>query len=226
MLPEQTDTVKPPKVRAEQDQKIANEITAALQMLEGARDHPEIAGILAVRGYDAAKLDEGLALQAAAQARFKDRQEAIGAQRMATATLAGTEAIARYQYQDFRDISRALHTDPGDRSKLAVSGNAPRDRQKFITTAKASYRAALEEPFASRFAAYGYTADEFQIALDKLDQLAADDEAQDAVIGEAVKATADRNAAVSELRAWIRRFTKLAKVGLKAKPDLLKTLNI
>jgi hypothetical protein len=226
MLPNQIETISPPKVRAEQDQRIANEITESLQIVEGARDNPAIAAILSARGYDAAKLDEGLSLQADAQARFKGRQEAIGAQRMATATLAGSEAIARYTYMDFREVARALFTDRGERSKLAVGGRTPKDRQKFITTAKASYRAALEEPFASRFASSGYAAEEFQAGLANLDQLAVDDEIQDAAIGQAVQATADRDAAAATLRAWISQFKRLARVALKGNTDMLKALNL
>jgi hypothetical protein len=225
MLPEPIVQVTTRK-RAEQDQRVANEITAALQFLETIRDEQEIADTLAAKGYDSTKLNEGLVLQTAAQARFNARQEAIGKQRNASAKLAGSDAYARSLYDELRDVARAIFTDSANRSELAVSSRVSGDRQKFITNARATYEAVLKEPHLSTFATYGYSDADFQAGIASLDQLSIDDDAQNAAIGFAVKATAERDAAVKEMHVWMKQLERLAKVALKGKPDLAKALMI
>jgi hypothetical protein len=56
MASEPVPTPKAPIRRAEQGQATANLITEARQLIETARDDAEIAPLLAVRGYNAAKL--------------------------------------------------------------------------------------------------------------------------------------------------------------------------
>jgi allophanate hydrolase subunit 2 len=58
----------------------------------------------------------------------------------------------------------------------------------------------------------------------KITTVASADDAQDRVKAEAKQATADRNAAVKEMDAWVRQFTQIAKVALEAQPDLYDRL--
>jgi hypothetical protein len=216
--------IKPVIVRAEQDQAIADSITAARQLIETARTDPEIAPLLAARGYDAAKLADGLKLQETAQAAFTARQQAIAAQKQATAALTGASLTARQTYTDFRETARALFTAVADRVALGLKGNAPDDTQKFITLAQASYTTARTEPYRSALAAYGYTTETIAQALATLDALIIADETQNIAIGAAHQATLDRNTAHKTLLAWLAQFKRIAKVTLRTKPALAKKL--
>jgi hypothetical protein len=217
---------KPVKRRADQDQKIADQITADGQYLETVKTDPEILATLAGRGYDTATLDDGLTLQRAAQAAFTLRQTMLAAQSHATAGLSGSTATVREMYIDFRDTVRAI-TDftASDRTALKVTGVVSPDKQKMITAARASYQAAQAEPYASILATYGYPATAITNALAALDAYATADTDQNSAIGSATKATADRNAAVKALDVYMKQLRGIAKVALRKRPDLLKKLN-
>jgi hypothetical protein len=217
---------KPVKRRADQDQKIADQITADGQYLETVKTDPEILATLAGRGYAPAKLDEGLTLQRAAQAAFTHRQTMLAAQGHATAGLSGSIATAREMYIDFRDIVRSITGfTANDRKALNASGAVPDDKQKMLTAARASYQAAQTEPYASTLATYGYPATVIDAALAALDAYSAADTDQNSAIGNATKATADRNAAVKALDVYMKQLRGIAKVALRKRPDLLKKLN-
>jgi hypothetical protein len=226
MATEPAPTPKAPVRRSEQDQATANLITEARQLLETARDDAEIAPLLAARGYDAAKLQAGLDLQAAAQAAFTARQTAIAAQKQAIAASDGAEATARQTFDDFRETARAVFTSAAERSALAVAGSVPRDQQKFITSARAAYTAAQAAPYQAALATYGFPAATVAAALATLDAFTTAIEAQKSAIGAATQATASREAAVKDLNAWIKQFSKIAGVALKNNPGLAKKLGI
>jgi hypothetical protein len=220
-MSEQTKPIQP---RAEQDQAIANAITAARQLVGTARTDAEIAGILSQRGYDEAALAQGLQLQEAAQAAFTARQTAMAAQKQATAALTGANTTARQTYADFRETARAVFTPSADRTALGLTGAVPKDTQKFVTLARASYTAARTEPYRSTLATYGYSSETIAQAITTLDALIVADETQNAAIGAAKKATADRDAAYKALDAWTRQFKRIAKVALRTQPALARKL--
>lgn len=216
--------LKPVQPRAEQDQIIANAITAARQAIETVRADAEIGGILAQRGYNEAKLTEGLQLQEAAQAAFIVRQTAMAAQKQATAALTGADTTARQTYADFRETARAIFASSADRTALGLAGSVPKDTQKFVTLARASYTNARNEPYRSALATYGYLSETIAQALATLDALTITDETQNTAIGAAVQATAARDAAYKTLDAWMKQFKRIVKVALRTKPALAKKL--
>lgn len=218
-------STKPVKRKTDQDQRIADKITADWQYLKAVKADAEISAILAARGYTPDKLAEGFDLQRATQSAFTYRQTTLATQSRATAGLSGNAAV-REIYIDFRDTVRAI-TDftASDRAALKASGAIPNDRQKMITLARASYQAAQTEPFASILATYGYPLTAIATALAALDVCAAADIEQNLAVGNAAKATADRNAAVKTLDAYMKQLRSIAKVALRQRPDLLKKLN-
>ena len=219
-------TPKPVKRNAEQDQRIADRIAADGQYLQTVRTDPEISVLLAARGYTPAKLDDGDALQTVAQAAFTQRQTSMAGQGHASAGLVGRAAEVREMYVDFRETVRAI-TDftASDRVALKVNGTVPTDRQKLLTVARASFQAAQAEPYAGILTTYGYSPVVIGKALEQLDAYATADTDQNSAIGSATKATADRNAAFNELKAYMQQLRRLAKVALRKRPDLLKKLD-
>ena len=226
-MPEETmPTPKAVRSYAAQDQKQANAIAAARQLIETACDDAEIARILAARGYDAAGLAAGLSLQASAQAAFTARQTAMAGQQQATAALAGAEAAARQTYADFRATARAIFAAPADRTALGLTGNAPKDTQKFLTLARVSYTTAQAEAYQPALATYGYPATALTAALATLDAFSTAGGVQNAAIGAARQATTDRDRAVKTLADWVSQFKRIAKVALRTQPALAKKLEL
>ena len=215
---------KPVRSYAAQDQRLADRITAARQIIETVRADAELTALLAGRGYDQAALAEGLVLQEAAQTAFAARQMAMAALQAANAALQVADAAARRAYTDFRATARAVFTAPADRTALGLAGIAPKDTQKFITQARASYAAAQAAPYQAPLSTYGYPQTAIAAATAALDALAAADERQNAAAGAARQATADRDAAAKALTAWVSRFRQIAKVALRDRPALAQKL--
>jgi hypothetical protein len=211
---------------AEQDQQIENDITEIGQRIQAAQSNAELAALLAGRGYDAEALQAGLNLQAAAQAAFTTRQTALGAKGLASAAHSGAYLTAYQMYADFRETARAVFTASGDRSTLSINGPIPKDNQKFITLARASYSAAQHDPYKTTLAKYGYPAAGLAAALDALNAYTTAIQSHTDGQGDAKKATADRNAAYTALVTWDKQFRKIAKVAVRTRPDLAKKLNL
>jgi hypothetical protein len=224
MNDEQETNDKPARQRAEQDRDIAHEIAAAEQMIHTVQEQPDIAEKLANHGYDEAKLGEGSALQAGTNDRFYDRQEAMATQRQANARLIGAEAEARSAYNEFRIVARALFKDESDITALAIRGRIPGDRQNFLTMADTSYRAALTEPYSTILGQYGFAPEEIEGYAAALESLSAADEAQNAIDGDAMEATARRDQAYRALHEWMQQFKSIARVALKDDDDMSKAL--
>lgn len=226
MTDQAVPTPKPVKRKADQDQKIANQITADGQYLETVKTDPEISTLLAARGYVPAKLAEGFTLQQGAQAAFTHRQTMLAAQGHATAGLSGSIATAREMYLDFRETVRSVTAfTASDRKALNVNGTAPDDKQKLITAARTSYHAAQAEPYAATLATFGYPATVIDAALAALDVYSTADTDQNSAIGNATKATADRNAAVKALNVYMKQLRGIATIALRKRPELLQKLN-
>jgi hypothetical protein len=81
-------------------------------------------------------------------------------------------------------------------------------------------------PFAATFAANGYPAAYLTAALKALDDFKTADENQNAAIGAATKATADRDAAFTALDNWMKVYERIAGSALKKRPDLAKKINV
>jgi len=219
-------TPKPVKERAEQDQVMLDRIVAVGQALATAQADIEIMALLAPRGFDAAKLDEGLALQQAAQAGFSVRQTAMKTQGQISAIRNGAESAAREMYGEFRVNARRLFPAATDRTALNLSGSIPKDAQQFIGATQLSYKAAQTGLYAATFAANGDPAAYLTSALAAVAAFKKADEDQNAAIGAATKSTADRDAAFATLDKWQKIFERLAQTTLKSRPDLLKKLNL
>jgi hypothetical protein len=212
--------------RAEQDQRIANDITEISERMGSATRDPEIAALLAERGYDAATFTAGQSLQAAAQAAFTARQTALGAQRQAGAALDGARMTALQTFNDFRDTARAVFTSTADRSALSLNGRVPRDAQAFITLARASYTGAQNDPYQTALAKYGYPAAALATALATLDAYSVANDASNSAAANAAQATALRDAAYKNLTQWDKQFKAIAKVAARTRSDLTKKLKL
>jgi hypothetical protein len=212
--------------RAEQDQRIANDITAAERCLLTARDTPEIQAILSTRGYGPTELADGLALQAAAQTAFNARQTAMARADLAQSTHDALDASAREHFTDYRGTVRSIFADKADQSPPGATGRVPDDEQKFITAVRAAYDAAKKAPYAAKLAKYGYPAETLDSAKSELDTLNSAGSGVDTADAAAAKATKTRDAACDALLAWMKQFKGIARVALKKQAELLSKLGL
>ncbi len=144
--------------QAEQDQQIANDITAALTLMETTRDDADLQTELAPMGYDEASLDEAIEnLHAPAQAAYEARAAAMGKADSAQDLLDEAVMAERQDFTDYREISRAIFTEPADKTALGLKGTLVKDLQKFLTAAKASYSAGKKAPYTEKLTKRGYS---------------------------------------------------------------------
>ena len=196
-------TSKAKATRAEQDQRIQNDITQYVQDIQAVRDDPALAAALSDLGFDSAALTEGEGHTTDAQSAYTHRQRAMGAEEAALKTTLQADETARRRYVHYRDVVRiAYPRDPAARKALGATGIVPKDRQKLVTLARAAYQSAGQPPYAASLGKRGYNAAGLGAAamlLDSLDSAAA---ALTAASRAAVEATSARNDAYRTLTEW------------------------
>lgn len=223
-----TPTVDPKtRKKAEQDQEMANAISASAKLMHTALDNPEILELLAPRGYDSAALEEALETKhEPAQAAFDARQVAMGRLASRMKSLAETEATERRDFADYREIARTCFPAAADRLALGLNGTAPKDLEKFLTTAKASYGTGKKAPYTGKLTVRGYSPSLIDAELEGLKAVANLAKAAANAKGEAKKATETRDKAAKALAGWTAEFRKVAKRTLRGRPDLLAALEL
>ncbi len=212
---------------ADQDQRLANDITAALTLMETARDGSELQEIISGLGYEPAALDEAITnLQEPAQAAFEARAAAMSKADTAQDRLAASLAEEQGDYTDYRETARAIFTDKADKAALGLNGSMPRDLQKFLTEAKSAYSAGKKAPYTESLTRRGYSPARLDAELAGLKLLGDLSAGSKRAAGAAQKATADRDKAAKSLKAWVSEFRRIAKRALRGRPDLLAALGL
>ncbi len=212
------------KARAEQDQQMANDITAADELLTVAKTDAEIGPLMAAKGYDATELADGVALQTAAQGAYSDRQKAIAELDFSSKAFGDAEVIARKSYADFRETARVKFSSDADQAALGLNGAVPKDLQKFITTANASYVGAQAVAYGPVLTKAGYAPAALVAALLALKALATLHTNFTTTDGNATKATDTRDTAYKKMAKWVGDYRRLGKIALRAKPGLLSKI--
>jgi len=80
---------------------------------------------------------------------------------------------------------------------------------------------AQTKAYQATLATYGFPAATLTAALATLDAFSDADKAHQSALSAATQVTADRDAAVEELNAWVKQFSKIAGVALKSQPALV-----
>lgn len=233
-MPEQTTTTpatepktkKAAAPRAEQDQRIVNNITGAEEMIALAGSDATAAALLAKRGYDAAKLAAGNSLRAAAQTAFEERRKAMSEADAASAAFTAADGKTRQDYSDFRVLADTVFESKTDKSALGITGRVAADQQMFITAAKASYKTAKGATFLAKLGERGYKAADFDDAITALEALPGLHATMKQKSAAAELATTTRNSAHDALLKWVGGFRKVAKVALRAQPAILKKMKL
>ena len=213
------------QTRSAQDQRIANDIAATEQMVGTLLSDATVRVPLGKRGFDTQKIQSGADLQAAADTAYGARQKAMGKQTKSTSDLEEADKEAREHYSDFRETVRSEFTDRATQETLGLTGEAPRDLQSFVTSARASYTAAKDPAVQPALAKAGYPVETLDDELDALKALLKLDEDQSKAIGDAVKSTRTRNTAYRSMKGWVSQLRRRAKVAFRKEPELAKKLD-
>ena len=229
-MPDTTPTTETPaekKTRkvAEQDQQMANDISAALTMMEAARDDADIQTLLAPRNYAVADLDDAITTKhAPAQAAYNARQTALGVAKRSIENLGKMEGEERKDFSDYREIARAVFTGAAERTALGLKGEVSKDLQKFLTAAKSSYTTGKSATYTAGLTKRGYSPAAIDAQLAGIKGVSDLSKTQVLAVGAAKKATETRDKAFKDLQAWTSEFRRIAKRVLRERPDLLGKL--
>lgn len=203
-------------------------INQANLLINNSLGNSEIMALVAKRGVTEAKLTGGKALLEAAQASLVTQDAGIGAKTGATARLLALEAEARTAFQDLKQsCKQAFKDDVEMQTALELKGMAPLALDQFLVAAyKLFDQAAGNAAAQAALEAFGYTP---QFLADERAKIAALDQAnraQEAAKGAAEGGTLEQNQALKDLQAFVSQYLVVAKIALRARPDLQEMIGI
>jgi hypothetical protein len=223
-----TATLKPVRLRSEQDRRLADRISTYRTALVAVQTNADLAALLAARGYNERAIATGIGLCDTAMASFTARQNALGARREAAAAERTAEEATRNGFDSFRRVARGVFTADHDaRKELGTTGAVPKDEEEFITVTSAAYATALgKSAYLERLSPHGYDQAGLEAEQARTSALTAAAAAHESAKAAAVQATATRDAAARALSMWWAEFRGVAQVVLKERPDLRKVLGV
>lgn len=216
----------PKRPRSAQDKIIGAYITDAKKFLKVAAEDSEIRPILEAHGYDDGEFTTAKTLAEAASDAFEGRASGMGNQKLTGTALIAAIKTAREDYASFREIARAAFPAEADRLSLSLKGEVPDDTGRFITTAETSYGAASKAPFSTKLTKRGYPAARLATLGQNLDDLTGTGGEQDQALGDAIDDTAERDAAYTALKTFMKELKGTARGALRGKPGLLAKLEL
>ncbi len=201
---------------------IADQLNAAQLAVNNSLADEEIQALVSGFGYSSTGLQAGCELIERAQAAVQAQKLAAGAQQDSSQALSEAQKAAADAYQALAKVARAT-CDPSQLTALGLNRQMPRDTAGFLTAAYTLFDNAATLGSLSDF---GYTAEKLTLERGKItayDQL---NQRQEAAKGSAQQATREQEAALQALNDWVMQYLKIAKVALRAKPQLLEKLGV
>ncbi len=206
----------------------AERIGRQRRLVENARDDAEAQTLLAVRGYDARALGEGLALLAAAQTAYEGRDTASGSRTAAGKALAATDRDARDRLNAIRATLRALYAgQPEHLQALGVARErAAGDRDTFLTESRATLTAVQKAPYAAEAAAVGLSKGDVSAAEAAVEALGTAAGQHDSAEGSREGATDARDAAYADAQTWMTRYRRFARLAFADHPAVAERVGM
>jgi hypothetical protein len=207
---------------------IAGQLNAARVLIENSMAHRHILALVAAHGYDGEMLAEGHMLLQVAIRAIDQQAAAAGSAQLAAEQVRHAVAQARAAYQGLVQIARAIYPpNASQRKSLDISGPMPDNTAAFIAAATTLFNNALNVPeIGAQLARYGYNAERLtqeRVVFVTYQQAV---RAQDQAKGAARQATREQRAALRALQVWVSQYAKIARVALRAEPELLKLLGL
>ncbi|MDI6739328.1 MAG: hypothetical protein QME74_03075 [Candidatus Edwardsbacteria bacterium] len=188
----------------------------------------EIKTAMAAAGYPDAKMAEARTLLDSARKAVALVASLKGAQKKNTEALKTAWKDAANAYQSLSETCKAVYR--AERSILTALGldkKMPKATADFIKRGMLLFdNAAGTAAIAAKLAEHGYTAARLQSDRAKFAAFDKANKDQEAAKGAYQQAAREERKLLKDFEAWLNKFTRLAKVALKAKPDLLEKLGI
>jgi hypothetical protein len=232
---------------------IADQLERARLILDGAAEGgPDMTSRLTTVGYTAAALSAGRTLYENAGGARTTAYAERGHQMGATATVNALRQKVEGQCKTLEQIATTLFKDNPDATKTLGLGDGQKAQPRKPTTpdpdggptepptprlseAQAAFfergdilytNAQKDAAIAAELATVGYPLTRLAAEEADLQALKDADIKQEGEKAEAKGSTAAQTAALTELNAWVRRFTGIVVPALKDRPDLLAKLGL
>ena len=123
---------------------------------------------------------------------------------------------------------RALWSEqPELLTKLGLNKPQPRTHKEFITAAETLYNTEnYSQEMLDQLDDYGFDAKKFESGAAAIAAMDEADSEHDKAKANTTKAVQDQKSAMKSLNQWTSKFNKFARIELKDRPDLLKTLDL
>lgn len=195
--------------------------------LTNGRDVPEVQALLAPYGYDAKRLDGGLALLAAAEEASRDQVEEYAEQYAATTSLAEELEAWRAAYMRHLGLARLRFRGDAHARTLGLGGERRDDLGGLLMQGRLFYEGLRDNAaLAAEMAEWKVTPEVIAGGLAGADAVDAARVAQEKEMGEAEVATRLRDDAVGRLRGFLRDYEGLARLVLADTPQLREVLGL
>ena len=200
----------------------------ARTLIENAVAAPELAAPLAVFGYDAARLAEGRAIWAEADALAKRQTAGYAGQHGATQSCEESWAAANTAYMKTLKVSRvAFADDAAAVAALKLGGPRKQSLAGWVYQATTFYdNLAADARLVRGLARFGYSRAKLEAEGRLVDKLRLEAQAQVQQTGGAQASTAARDAKMRELDAWVSDFRTICRVALYESPQELEKLGV
>ena len=219
----------PAKKRVRYFQKFpaGERIIMARELLTTVQNNAELTAWFAAHGYDAGRLAEGVALQAAAEAAHLVRPQLQSSQLSATDNLSVAAQRVRRAFFDLRLVGRTHFKDAPARQALSLNTPRPRNLEAVILNARATYTAALEMPeYAAALEAYQYTPERLQSLLAEAEALYTLIAQANETRGASQRATRERVQTIAALDSWMSGFRIAARIIAREHRELAAGLGL
>jgi hypothetical protein len=149
-----------------------------------------------------------------------------GVQRQSTQRARTAEQTARINYQALAEVARAVFArEPATRAILGLKGTTPDSTAAFKAATDQLFDNALNiAEISNALAQYGYDRERLTNERRSIAAFGQAYQAQVAAMGAAQQATRDQKAALAALKAWFSQYLRIARVALRAKPELYAKL--
>jgi hypothetical protein len=187
-----------------------------------------IMSFLAAFNYDGRELDRGRGLREAGQRAQVTQKEERDDMIQARSVMSRVHKQAWQDYMDDLELTRLAHKEPSERwLALGLYGRRARSLTGFLSQASLYYTAALSDEEAQRaMARFGLTVERLLAHQAQLGELERLQEQLYVEAAEAKEATRQRDEALDAFAEWWSDFTRVARIALRSRPDLLAKMGL
>jgi hypothetical protein len=198
------------------------QLGAAKLLIDASLADAEIKALVGARGYSAEKLAAGRQLFEAAEAAVSAQNLAESAQLAATAALAAAKTQAIAAYQALAKTARAV-LPPTDLPGLSLNKAMPQGANAFSAVAGELFANAAS---IASLTEYGYDPATLAAERAKISAFEDANRLQETAKSQTISASVTQKAALTALNQWTAQYIKIARIALRAQPEMLKRLGV